>query len=183
MVAGGWGWVIGDEGSAAGRFREAGRAVSQHLHRGGAVSEPLVEILLQRLAIPNAARIGSAIAELGESAELGRHAPLVFAAETSGSLLARQVIRDGAERLVDLVAQLKKRGSLATIVVAGGGVIVAQPSLANAFLEEFAMRFKGVMTAEIYMGPPVEGACRLATALHRCAMHTDAAVRSRRPLE
>ncbi len=173
MVAGGWGWVIGDEGSASGLVREAARAVSLHLDAGGALSEPLASMLLQGLGIPNAARLGSAIAALGGSAELGRHAPLVFAAEASGSLLARHVIRDGATRLVDLVAHVRKRGSPATYVVAGGGVIVAQPSLANAFLKELDNRFAGAVTARIYAGPPVEGACRLAAALRSRASHTE----------
>jgi hypothetical protein len=42
MVAGGWGWIIGDEGSAPGLLREAARAASFHLERGGVLSEPLV---------------------------------------------------------------------------------------------------------------------------------------------
>jgi glucosamine kinase len=165
MVAGGWGWVIGDEGSAAGLVREAARAVTLHLDAGGPSREPLVRLLLAALEITNAARIGSAIAALGSSAALGRHAPVVFEAEQAGSLLARQVIRDGARHLVELVAQLKKRGSQATAVVAGGGVIAGEPTLAEAFLAEFAIRFGRVMRAEIYGGAPVEGACRLAARL------------------
>jgi N-acetylglucosamine kinase-like BadF-type ATPase len=178
MVAGGWGWVIGDEGSAAGLMREAARAVTLHLDGGGERSEPLVELLLDGLAIKNAARIGSAIAQLGGSAALGRHAPLVFEAERKGSELAQAVIRDGARHLVGLVEQLKKRGSQATIVVAGGGVIATEPSLADKFVEEFATRFEGTMTAEIYAGPPVEGACRLATALAAAAARAPDARRS-----
>jgi N-acetylglucosamine kinase-like BadF-type ATPase len=166
MVAGGWGWVIGDEGSASGLVREAARAVSLHLDAGGPSSEPLAALLLEGLAIPNAARLGSAIAALGGSAELGRHAPSVFAAEARGSLLARRVIRDGARCLVDLVAHLRQRGSRATWVVAGGGVIVAEHSLSHAFFEEFEERFRGAVTAQIYAGAPVEGACRLASGLH-----------------
>jgi N-acetylglucosamine kinase-like BadF-type ATPase len=173
MVAGGWGWVIGDEGSAAGLIREAARTVTLHLDGGGEPSEPLVEMLLAALAIKNAARIGSAIAELGSSAALGRHAPLVFEAEERGSPLAREVIRDGARHLVGLVEQLKKRGARATRVVAGGGVIAGQPSLADKFLQEFASRFDGSMMAEIYAGPPVEGACRLAAALTGGAVRQD----------
>jgi len=165
MVAGGWGWVIGDEGSAAGLVREAARAVTLHLDAGGPAREPLVRLLLAALDITNAARIGSAIAALGSSAALGRLAPVVFEAERAGSLLARQVIHDGARHLVELVAQLKKRGSQATAVVAGGGVIAGEPTLAEAFLAAFAVRFDGVMRAEIYGGPPVEGACRLAAGL------------------
>ena len=90
---------------------------------------------------------------------------MVFESERAGSLLARQVIHDGARHLVELVAQLKKRGSQATAVVAGGGVIAGEPTLAEAFLAAFAVRFDGVMRAEIYGGPPVEGACRLAAGL------------------
>ena len=172
MVAGGWGWVIGDEGSAAGLMREAARAVTLHLDGGGEPSEPLLELLLEALAIRNAARIGSCIAALGGSAELGRHA-LVFEAERRGSRLAREVIRDGARHLVGLVQRLKKRGAQASKVVAGGGVIAAQPSLARAFVEEFAARFDGSMTAEIYTGPPVEGACRIATAVGARVVRSD----------
>jgi hypothetical protein len=51
------------------------------------------------------------------------------------------------------VVQLKKRGAQATMVVAGGGVFAAQPSLAEAFLEEFARRFDSTMKAKIYPGP------------------------------
>jgi len=177
LVAGGWGWVIGDEGSAAGLMREAARAVTLHLDGGGSSSEPLVELLLDALAIRNAARIGSAIAELGGSAALGRHAPAVFEAERRQSQLARSVIRDGARHLVGLVEQLKKRGAAATKVVAGGGVIATEPSLADKFVEEFAARFGGTMTAEIYAGPPVEGATRLAAALAAAAARPNAAAR------
>jgi hypothetical protein len=34
---------------------------------------------------------------------------------------------------------------------------VAQPMLANAFLEQMHERFKGGISGEIYAGPPVEG--------------------------
>lgn len=165
LVAGGWGWVIGDEGSASGLVREAGRAISLHLDHGGTTDEPLVKLLFEALGIRTAARVGSAIARQGGATGLGRHAYVVFEAEKQGSLLAAQVIRDGARHLVDLVARLRDNGSEATKVVAGGGVIVAQPSLSNAFLDEIARRFAGSITGEIYAGPPVDGACRLAAQL------------------
>jgi glucosamine kinase len=56
-------------------------------------------------------------------------------------------------------------GAEATTAVAGGGVIVAQPMLANAFLEQMHKRFNGEISAEIYAGPPVEGACYLAKTM------------------
>ncbi|WP_119270227.1 N-acetylglucosamine kinase [Taklimakanibacter deserti] len=165
LVAGGWGWVIGDEGSSAGLVREAARAISLHIDKGGAEDEPLINALIASLGIDNAGRIGRAIVKPGGAAELGRHAYAVFEAEKQGSLLARQVIIEGARHLVDLVARLKANGAQATIVVAGGGVIAGQPRLADAFLDELARRFNGEVTGRIFARSPVEGACRLAEDL------------------
>jgi glucosamine kinase len=130
------------------------------------MEEPLVKLLFEAFGIRSAARVGGAVAGQGGAAGLGRHAHIIFEAENRGSLIARQLIRDGARHLVDLIARLKDKGSDATIVVAGGGVIVAQPSLAEAFLQELAGRFGGAVTGSIYAGPPVDGACRLAARLN-----------------
>jgi N-acetylglucosamine kinase-like BadF-type ATPase len=164
LVAGGWGWVIGDEGSAAGLVREAGRAVSKYLDCGGSLDEPLVRALFAALEIENAARIGSQIANAGGAAGLGRHARIIFDAAAEGSTLAQTVIDEGAFALVDLVERLKMLGAEATSVVAGGGVIVAQPALATAFMHAMDARFRGSLSVEIYPGPPVEGACNIAKA-------------------
>jgi glucosamine kinase len=170
LVAGGWGWIIGDDGSASGLVREAARAVALHLDHGGTPDEPLVRLLFEALAIPSAARIGSAVARQGGAAALGSHAPVLFEAAARGSLIARQVIRDGARELADLVARLRHKGSDATTVVAGGSVIAAQPLLADAFIEQVALRFEGRVTASLYPEPPVEGACRLAATLAPAAL-------------
>ncbi len=165
LVAGGWGWIIGDDGSASGLVREAARAVALHLDYGGTDTEPLVQLLFHALDIPSAARIGTAVGCQGSAAALGSHAHIVFEAAEKGSLLARQVIRDGAKELADLVARLRHNGSVATTVVAGGSVIASQPMLANAFFEQISLRFGGRMTAKVYPGSPVEGACRIASSL------------------
>lgn len=165
LVAGGWGWIIGDDGSASGLVREAARAVALHLDYGGPEAEPLVQLLFKALDIPSAARIGSAVGRQGGAAGLGSHAQIVFEAAEQGSLLARQVIRDGAKELADLVARLRHNGSEATTVVAGGSVIASQPMLASAFVEHLSMRFDGRIAARLYPGPPVEGACRIAASL------------------
>ena len=96
---------------------------------------------------------------------LGQHAKAVFQAAEMGSALAQRVIREGAGALVELVARLKQVGAEATTAVAGGGVIVAQPMLAHAFLEQMFERFNGEISAEIYAGPPVEGACYIAKTM------------------
>jgi len=165
LVAGGWGWVIGDEGSAPGLVREAARAVARHLEVGGDPNEPLVRGLFAALDIQSSAQIGGGIASCGSARALGRHAPMVFAAAESGSELAHDVIRDGARHLAALIGRLQRQGAEANIVVAGGGVIAAQPLLWTAFAEEVATAFASRTSAKLFTGAPVEGACRLAAAL------------------
>lgn len=133
LVAGGWGWIIGDEGSAASLVREAARTVALHLDGGGSEDEPLVRRLFAALEIPSAARIGSRLGSLGSATAVGAHASLIFDAADDGSVLAETVIGDGGRSLADLVARLKLRGSQATSAVAGGSVIASQPRLWNAF--------------------------------------------------
>jgi glucosamine kinase len=165
LVAGGWGWVIGDEGSAPGLVREAGRAVARHLESGGAADEPLVRGLFAALEIHSSARIGSAIARCGSATALGRHAPVLFEAAAAGSALAHDVIREAGSGLAALLGRLQQQGADADVVVAGGGVIAAQPLLWASFRDAVAARFAGRITPKLYTGAPVEGACLLATAL------------------
>lgn len=178
LVAGGWGWVIGDEGSASGLMREAARAVALYLDYGGIPDEPLVRALFAALEIKSSARIGSAVGRSGSAAQLGRHAHIIFEAAEAGSLLARQVVRDGAKELADLVARLRHNGAGATTVVAGGSVIASQPMLWSAFSEQITNRFDGSVTARLFSGPPVEGACRLAARLNPAATNTPRPVSS-----
>jgi glucosamine kinase len=165
LVAGGWGWVIGDEGSAPGLVREAGRAVARHLESGGAADEPLVRNLFAALEIRSSARIGSAITRCGSATALGRHAPILFQAAEAGSELAHAVIREAGCGLAALIGRLQRQGADAEVVVAGGGVIAAQPLLWASFQEEVATRFAGRITPKLYSGAPVDGACRLVETL------------------
>jgi N-acetylglucosamine kinase-like BadF-type ATPase len=165
LVAGGWGWVIGDDGSAPGLVREAGRVVARHLESGGATDELLVRGLFAALEIHSSARIGSAIARCGSASALGHHAPIVFEAAEAGSELAHTVIREAGCGLAALIGRLQRQGADAEVVVVGGGVIAAQPLLWASFTEEVAARFAGRITPKLYTGAPVDGACRLVAAL------------------
>jgi glucosamine kinase len=165
LVAGGWGWAIGDEGSAAGLVREAARAVALHMDKGGSLDEPLCRAIFEALRIPSPARVGSSLAKLGNGATIGSHAHAVFEAAGRGSELARRVIGEGGEALAALVRRLDERGAGAGHVVAGGGVIVAQPLLWEAFREGLARHCGDSIAPHLFRGEPVEGACRLASAM------------------
>jgi len=165
LVAGGWGWIVGDEGSAASLVREAVRAVARHFDEGGDRREPLVEAIFEALAVPSIPRLGSALSRQASAAAIGRHAVAVFDAADQGSALALEVIREGGRGLARLVALLDRRGAGAAHAVAGGSVIVSQPRLWQAFTEGLVELAPGRLTPHLFTGKPVEGACRLAASL------------------
>ena len=165
LVAGGWGWIVGDEGSAASLVREAVRAVAHHFDAGGDRGEPLVEAIFDALRVPSIPRLGSALSEMRSATAVGRHAAVIFEAAEAGSALAAAVIRDGGRALAHMATLLDARGAGAAHAVAGGSVIAGQPLLWRAFSEELAEASGGRIAPHLFSGQPVEGACRLATGL------------------
>ena len=164
MVAGGWGWIISDEGSAASLVREAVRSVTQHLDSGGRIDEPLTAAMLEAMEAKSVPRLGSMLHRYTSAAELGRHAIAVFDAADKGSRLAIDVISRGGRHLAELPAILDARGAGASHVVAGGSVIAAQPRLWDAFVTGLAEKVPH-LTAHLFTGSPVQGACYLAGTL------------------
>ncbi|MCL6707859.1 hypothetical protein M8R20_12695 [Pseudomonas sp. R2.Fl] len=163
IAAGGWGWYLGDEGSASGLVREAARAVRSSLDRGDAL-DPLGRYLLDALAISSPIELGRALAGIGSAAGIGRFAHLVFAAADTGSKLAEQVIVEAGASLSGLAEQLVRRGAPRSDVVTGGGVISRQPRLFSAFRSALADRLPDIRLT-LLSEPPVTGAMALARKL------------------
>ncbi|MEZ5834803.1 MAG: BadF/BadG/BcrA/BcrD ATPase family protein [Geminicoccaceae bacterium] len=180
QVAGGWGWIIGDDGSAAGLVREAFRVVALHLDRGGSRDEPLVWNLFRSLRLRSPERLGSVLATFRDAAAVGSHAPAIFEAAEAGSQLALDVINGGGLALADLVSRLCRRGVNANRVVAGGGVITTQPLLWKTFSSSVRTRFSGMIEPLLYTDYPVEGACRLAASLAPRTVTTAEPIRTSR---
>ncbi|KAA9105554.1 N-acetylglucosamine kinase [Microbacterium rhizomatis] len=165
VTAGGWGWLLGDEGSASGLVREATRAVLAQIDDG----EPL-DALGHRLFAAFSARDGAelalAVSQAASAEEWGTYAPEVFAAADEGSALAARVIADGAEHLGLLVDRLLRRGVSGEVVVAGGSVIERQPRLQDA-LRAALEHVRPGLDLKILDRPPVEGAIALARRMLR----------------
>jgi N-acetylglucosamine kinase-like BadF-type ATPase len=165
LTAGGWGWFLGDEGSASGLVREAARAVRAALDRGEP-PDALAQALLEALGIDDPILFGRALLREGSAARIGRHAPLVFAAAERGSALAATVIAEAGAALALLVGRLVRRGATGRHVVVGGGVITAQPRLLSAFETALQAAAPG-WTSVVLQAPPVAGAVALARRLLR----------------
>lgn len=163
LSAGGWGWFLGDEGSASGLVREAARSVRLSIDRGHPM-DILGDLLVDALGVSNPVEFGRAMIDLGSAAPIGRLAHLVFEAADAGSPTAIEVIADGGNALATLVEQLVNRGALGNDVVAAGGVISRQNSLYNAFEAALAKRLPHAKLT-LLDTPPVAGALLLAKAL------------------
>jgi glucosamine kinase len=160
LVAGGWGWILGDEGSAAALVREAARAVRGSIDLGES-GDPLVESLMARLKTDDPTKIGRLLNEVRGAAIWGSYADAVFDAAARNSTLAARVISDGAAALAALVGVLIGRGADASHVVIGGGVIVEQPRLFKEFRDAIA-RVSPQSEVTLLRASPVNGALVLA---------------------
>lgn len=163
LVAGGWGWILGDEGSAAALVREAARAIRNAIDHGES-GDPLVNGLMAKLDTTDATKIGRLLNETRGAAIWGSYADAVFDAAAQKSPLAITVIEEGAKALARLVGILISRGADASHVVIGGGVVVEQPSLFEAFKHAMAA-VSPASEITLLRAAPVNGALALAGRL------------------
>ncbi|HTJ31902.1 MAG TPA: BadF/BadG/BcrA/BcrD ATPase family protein [Dactylosporangium sp.] len=158
--AGGWGWVIGDEGSAPALVREAVRAALTRRDAGGP-PDVLLPVLLEAFGVGSATGLARTVNDNTDAAHWATRAPAVFAAAERGSADARAVITAGGESLAGLVGVLLAGGTTTTDVVAAGGVMTGQPSLFAAFRDAVGRAHPG-LTVHLLHEPPVAGALALA---------------------
>lgn len=167
LTAGGWGWLLGDEGSAPALVREATRAVLSHLDRGDR-ADALGERLMACFSAVDAAGLALTATQIASAEGWGQHAAEVFTAADEGSAIAQLVVANAGERVAGLIDKLLRRGVHADSVVAGGSVIEKQPLLQRALRTALAQTRPGLVL-HILDRAPVTGAVALARRLDRQA--------------
>jgi N-acetylglucosamine kinase-like BadF-type ATPase len=152
---GGWGWMVGDEGSAVWFTREAVRLVMARSEAGAAIGA-LGEALLGATAAQDAREMVRELHARREPMRWAELAPLVFdiAGQDEG---ARGIVRRGGIELARLVEGLEMDGP----VVLAGGLLLHQPALEAAVRDALARECIRLES------PPVEGAVRLAGEMLR----------------
>ncbi len=163
LLAGGWGWILGDEGGAAAIVREAAKAALA-AHDGGRADDGLLSALQRAFGVPDAGRLARAVNDEPTAANWAPRAPSVFAAADGGSALAAAVITAAAGHLTALVGKLIARGAVGSDVVAAGSVIVNQARLAQEFRAQLAREHPS-LRLRILDEAPVAGAVTLARRL------------------
>jgi len=163
VYVGGWGWLFGDEGSAPGLIREAARASLAARDRGE-TPDLLAALLLDAYEVSEVTDLPDAMAAQAGAREWGSRASLVFEALEGGSAVAEAVVEDAAEALARLVAKVAARGVDASGVAVGGGVILNQPPLYDAFVRRLAALLPETAVHRLDV-PPVQGALVIAERL------------------
>jgi N-acetylglucosamine kinase-like BadF-type ATPase len=151
--AGGWGWLVGDDGSAAWLAREAAREVMQRFDSGeplGSLGDSMLEAVRARGITDLMGKLNG----LNEPRQWAALAGVVFeaASNDAGAVL---LVERAASALADLVGLVRKQLSIDGPLVLAGGQLLNQTRL------ESALR-KRLGAATRLQEPPVAGAVRLA---------------------
>ncbi|MGW1208121.1 N-acetylglucosamine kinase [Streptomyces sp. NPDC002499] len=160
LFAGGWGWVLGDEGSAPAIVREATKAALA-AHDKRRPDDGLLAELLAHYGVPDAPALARAVNDSPTPATWGPAAPAVFRAAEAGSVSALAVVDDAATHLTALVSRLRARGAVGENVVAAGSVVLGQPLLADRLRTRLVAAHPD-LTLRLLDVAPVAGAVALA---------------------
>ena len=157
---GGWGWMIGDEGSGAWITREAARLLMARSETGARLGA-LGEAFLHACGAGDAPSMVLRLHAMREPGQWPALAPLVFAAAESDPD-SEAIIRAAGAQLARRALEVREALDLDGPVVLAGGLLLNQPRL-EAVVRERIRDLPVVRLEEA----PVEGAVRLAAELLR----------------
>jgi glucosamine kinase len=152
--AGGWGWMIGDDGSATWMTRESAREVTRRADEGEAYG-PLGDALLSAAGARSAYELAGRLHRLREPRQWAALAHVAFDA-AGADPGAHAIVERAAGALSALVTSVRANLSLDGPVVLAGGMLLNQPRLEASVRRHIG---PGVTRLE---QPPVAGAVRLA---------------------
>lgn len=167
--AGGWGYLLGDEGSGFDLAREALRAATQAADGRGEPTK-LLDVILNYWGLGSAMELVSRVYRSGlVPADIARLAPLVIRAAEEGDAVARRLIERAAAALADTVIgvaqMLQFREAKIPLALAGGLLVEAEP-LRSVLRAELTRR-GAVFSPIVLVREPVIGAVRIAIELMR----------------
>jgi N-acetylglucosamine kinase-like BadF-type ATPase len=165
FLRGGWGYLLGDEGSGYAIGRAALQQALLALESGGRIS-PLVEAVLASLGVTRSLEVTRAIyGSVHPRVAIAAIAPHVIALADSDDAQSQAIVDEAADDLAKLVARTVQSiepidGRLA--VAAAGGVLLSSRRLREQL--EVALRGRGLECDLNFVEEPLDGCVRLAAA-------------------
>jgi N-acetylmuramic acid 6-phosphate etherase len=164
--AGGWGYVLGDEGSGYALVVAGLQAVARAADGRGPATQ-LTNGLLVKLGLTRPPELIAAVYRGGmDRTALATLSPVVFEAAATGDEIAAGIVATGANQLADLVAAAATRLALDRDpfpLAVSGGLLLTAPSYRQQVLE--ALQCRGLRAEPVALvSEPAEGAVRLALA-------------------
>jgi N-acetylmuramic acid 6-phosphate etherase len=164
--SGGWGYLIGDEGSAYGLALAAVKAVARH-HDGCSPETALTQRILSAMSLSEPLQIIEAVYRSGwERSRLATLAPLVLAAAAEGDPVAQSIAETEAGSLAKTAAAAARKLDLPLerLPLAMTGGTLSDAEYRRWFLA--ALRSNGVNAAPVtIVDEPATGAVRMACEL------------------
>jgi N-acetylglucosamine kinase-like BadF-type ATPase len=154
--AGGWGWMLGDEGGGAWVVREAVRTLLRRRDAGEPMGA-LGDALFAATKTGDAFELAGKLQSDHLAGQWAAHAHVVFDV-INDDPAAVDIVDRAADALAALVEQVRSRLGLGGPVVMAGGLLVTYPTLESAVRERIG-------PSTVLHTPPVEGAVRIAQAL------------------
>jgi N-acetylmuramic acid 6-phosphate etherase len=160
--SGGWGPLLGDEGSgyavALSGLRAAARSAD-----GRAAATPLTDRLLAAYGLTRPEELIGVVYRGGDRATLAALAPVVLDAAEAGDPVAEHIIRDAAGELASATGAAARQLNLGAAfpVALAGGLLIASPGYRERFLSALTDRGLAVGPVALVI-EPAEGAVRLA---------------------
>jgi N-acetylglucosamine kinase-like BadF-type ATPase len=163
--AGGWGFVLADEGSGFWLGREALRAVMRAADNRGPATA-LTDLVLAHYGVSRTRDVAREVYNGGVTpAAVAELASAVHAAAEAGDKVARRILEEAGVELSILAQSVAEQLSLPLgPVVLAGGTFRAAPSLVTAVRHELARRLPRAAVRLLEV-EPAYGAVRLALAL------------------
>lgn len=165
--AGGWGYLIGDEGSGFDLAREALRAATQSADKRGEPTK-LLEMILNYWGLNSAMELVPRVYRSGLApADIARLAPLVVHVAEEGDAVAQRLIERAAAALADTVIGVARvlqfRDEKIPLALAGGLLLEAE--LLQTNLRAELTRRGDAFAPIVLVHEPVIGAVRIASEL------------------
>jgi N-acetylglucosamine kinase-like BadF-type ATPase len=157
--ASGWGYLLGDDGSAYGVIRAALRHALRRTD-AGEPADALTRELVRACAVDSPGQLLELFYSTPSRREWAAKAGLVFALAEAGDVASMGVVQGAAGELVQAVIRVCRRLRLTGPVVLAGGLAVHQPLLQDAVRR--GLRSADIDDVRVLRTDPVHGAVALA---------------------